>query len=176
MREGKNIRYFQEKVSTIQELKAQYYKLAKKHHPDVGGSEDIFKEISNEYEYLFDLLKAGIDFEHIYQNYKDTDFTQTNYTYQKEENKDFQEIISKIIHIPDVDVEICGYYKWVSGNTRPYRKEFRNAGFNWHSKKSMWYWKPEGIFSKSRKNTPMGDIRSKYGSIKVQTKSHTKIS
>jgi DnaJ-class molecular chaperone len=40
------------KKYTAQELKKQYHKLAKKHHPDNGGKDDNFKKISHAYNML----------------------------------------------------------------------------------------------------------------------------
>ena len=43
--------------STAEEIKISYRRLAKIHHPDKGGSEDIFKEINNSYSILSDITK-----------------------------------------------------------------------------------------------------------------------
>ena len=37
---------------TLEDLKKQYHRLAMKHHPDVGGTEQAMKEINAEYEKL----------------------------------------------------------------------------------------------------------------------------
>ena len=41
-----------DKTATISEIKAEYRKLCKIHHPDKGGDENKFKEISEAYEIL----------------------------------------------------------------------------------------------------------------------------
>ena len=41
-----------EKTASESEIKKSYRKLSKKHHPDVGGNEDKFKEIAEAYETL----------------------------------------------------------------------------------------------------------------------------
>jgi molecular chaperone DnaJ len=45
------------KTATADEIKKAYRRLARKHHPDAGGSEDKFKEISEAYEVLSDAEK-----------------------------------------------------------------------------------------------------------------------
>ena len=40
-------------IANLQDLKAQYRKLALQHHPDVGGNEETMKEINGEYDVLF---------------------------------------------------------------------------------------------------------------------------
>lgn len=42
------------KTATADEIKKAYRRLARKHHPDAGGSEDSFKEIGEAYEVLSD--------------------------------------------------------------------------------------------------------------------------
>src|SRR3989338_219593 len=44
---------------TIYEIKAQYRKLSKKYHPDRGGDEIYFKEITDAYNQLLQLLESG---------------------------------------------------------------------------------------------------------------------
>ena len=45
-------------IKTLEQLKKEYHKLVMKHHPDVGGKEELMKEINNEYEKLFDIVKT----------------------------------------------------------------------------------------------------------------------
>ena len=40
--------------SNAQEIKKSYYRLAMKHHPDKGGDQQKFKEISEAYQVLSD--------------------------------------------------------------------------------------------------------------------------
>jgi len=48
-----------EKSASESEIKKSYRKLSKKHHPDVGGNEDNFKEIAEAYETLSDTEKKS---------------------------------------------------------------------------------------------------------------------
>lgn len=48
-----------DKNASDSEIKKSYRKLSKKHHPDVGGSEDKFKEIAEAYEILSDSEKKS---------------------------------------------------------------------------------------------------------------------
>ena len=45
-------------VSSFDELKKQYRRLAMQYHPDRGGDVETMKEINNEYDMMFPVLKA----------------------------------------------------------------------------------------------------------------------
>ena len=49
--------YFNPMPETLEELKKFYRKLSLKHHPDIGGSDEIMKIINAEYTELFLLIK-----------------------------------------------------------------------------------------------------------------------
>lgn len=179
MRTQTKTRYFAN-CDTLTELKKEYYKLAKQFHPDVSGSDttEIFKQINNEYDLIFSLLKSRVDYTKDYSsdnnsdnnNNSDSDTNQqTNYTYKAETQDIFKDIISKIIHLP-ITFEICGYWLWLSGNTLQYKEIIKAAGFTWSRGKRMWYWKPFPNTRRYGKNTPMDKIRAKYGSRKIDSK------
>ena len=106
--------YF-EKVATIDELKKAYRKLAFKHHPDKGGDEATMKAVNAEYEQLFKELNiAGTTGESKYNL-----------------NDGFREMIDKIINLDGLEIEICGLWVWVSGNTREHKDALKEAGFYW---------------------------------------------
>ena len=48
-------------IEDLKSLQKAYIKLAKQHHPDVGGSDKIMKEINTERDKLKELLENGCD-------------------------------------------------------------------------------------------------------------------
>lgn len=48
-------------AKNLDELKAQYYSLARQHHPDVGGDTEIMQQINAEYSLRAKLFKAGFN-------------------------------------------------------------------------------------------------------------------
>jgi len=44
-------------VTTLEELKKEYKRLAMVYHPDLGGDTETMKVINNEYDFLFERLK-----------------------------------------------------------------------------------------------------------------------
>lgn len=143
------VKYFTN-VNTIEELKKLYKKLAMQYHPDKGGNTAIFQDINNEYDYLYKVLQSGKT--------------------QQENNNinidEFKEIINRIIFC-NFEIEIIGKWIWVSGNTKPYKDILKQLGFKWASKKVMWYWRSEENICKSRNKLSIDEIRTKYGTNKI---------
>lgn len=146
---------------TIEELKKQYRELAVKHHPDMGGKTEDMQEINNEYDVLFERLK-------------NTHSTAEGQTYTAKEEtaetpEEFKDIIEKLIHINGIEIEICGSWVWVTGDTRSHKEELKASGCRWSKNKCAWYWHAEG-YKKAHKGTyTLDQIRDTYGSQKVHT-------
>lgn len=139
------LNYFKN-VTTIEELKNTYKELAKKYHPDINpNGTEIMKEINAEYEKAFEILKT-----------------------QKDIEDDFRETIDAIINL-DINIEICGTWIWVSGDTKPVKDTLKASGLKWAKKKQMWFWRPaDQAARRTRKTMDMEHIRDKYGSTMVK--------
>ena len=151
------VMYF-DKSETIGELKQEYHRLALTHHPDKGGDVSVMQAINKEYgsrlHYLAD--NPGIDAENGYSASNEYDIGEL-----------YRDIINRIVHL-SVEIEICGKWIWVSGETYSVKDELKDAGFFWASKKKKWYWRPSEEKYKQRSTTkPMDWIRGTYGSITV---------
>ena len=149
---------FFDTITSIQNLKKKYRELAYQHHPDHGGDEDMMKRINTEYEKVLVRLQrdGGVK----------KDASGKEYGHSVDDG--FREIIVKICNLEGLEIEICGCWIWVSGNTYRFKKELKEAGFFFSGKKKMWYWRPEDAASKKRwGNMDIEDIRMKYGSIGV---------
>lgn len=66
-----------------------------------------------------------------------------------------------------LDIEVCGTWVWVSGDTKPHKDTLKSAGFMWAPKKAMWYFRPSEHKSFNRSPWSMGDIRATHGSSQV---------
>jgi curved DNA-binding protein CbpA len=145
--------------NTIEELKQQYRKLAKLHHPDNGGNAETMKRINAEYDELFKILQRQ------YNANAKADKQNT------ERPEEFRELIEKLIKLDGVIIEICGSWVWLSGNTYKHRDIIKELGFLWSKGKKMWYL---GEFSnKKRGSMPMEQIRNRYGSKKYKGEGET---
>lgn len=137
-------------VTTIEELKKQYRKLAKQYHPDITGDNEPMKVINNEYEFLFSKLSNS----------------NTNNTSHVDDG--FRDIIDQLIQF-NIDIEICGSWIWLSGNTYSIKEQLKTLGFSWAAQKKQWYWKPADYIRKGKKSMSMDWIRDHYGSEKIET-------
>lgn len=145
---------------TAEELKKAYRKLAMKYHPDMGGTDAEMQEINNEYEQLFARLKD------VHKNVKGETYTAKEAT--AETPAEFIEIISKIINLQGVDIEICGSWIWLHGNTKEYKDIFKALKFRWSANKKSWYWHADGYKRRSRGKYTMDEIRDMWGSAKIK--------
>jgi DnaJ-class molecular chaperone len=140
-------------INTLDELKAEYRRLAMKHHPDRGGDDATMKAINNEHDELFEILKMQ-------HNNAADEYHQTTETAEE-----FREIITALLNIGDIVVELCGSWLWISGNTKEHKDELKALSCRWSDNKKMWYWRhPEDGRAYRKSKTSMSDIRTKYGS------------
>jgi DnaJ-class molecular chaperone len=151
----KTYKHFTPTPETLEELKAMYRKLAMAHHPDRGGDADTMKVINNEYDELFPMLK---DVHKTKDGEKYTAKTATAETADQ-----FKDLISQLMKMDDIIIEIIGCFVWLTGNTKPYKETLKELKFQWHSKKTAWYLKPEDYRKRSRKDYDLDEIRAMYG-------------
>ncbi len=153
-----NILEISNETITLTDVKTAYRKASKKYHPDFNPAGTAMMQTVNEaYEVLSKL----------------------SFPFEKNENDSFSnygsilnDALNKIIQCPEIQIEVCGSWVWVSGNTKPYKDTFKEAGFKFSGKKKMWYFRPEGKKARFFKgDTSIDEIRAKYGSERVRTRS-----
>lgn len=145
-------------VLTLEELKKLYRALAMKNHPDVGGDVEIMKAINNEYKKAFNAIKNAHN------------ATATKETTINETPEEFRDVLQQLIHLVEIDIEICGSWIWISGSTFIYRDQLKAACCKWASKKQMWYWHSESdAMPHNKKTLSIEGIRTKYGSEKIKS-------
>ena len=145
--------------NTVEELKREFRRLAFIHHPDKGGSVQMMQALNAEFSSMLSYLTNRAS------------QSDVNYDAQEEVNigERYREVIEKIIRLPNIEIEVCGSWIWVGGNTRPVSENLKAAGLWWASKKGKWYWRPpEHRKYKRRHPMPMSWIRRVYGSVSIQ--------
>lgn len=109
-----------ENIQGINEAKTVFKKLAKKLHPDIGGSNEEFKLLNKIYN---DILENKIYFSN-----------------ESKFDIELEKIISQILHYEDITIEVVGSQIWLSGNTKAIKERLKELNFKWASKKKMWYY------------------------------------
>jgi len=133
----------EEKKEAKKALRKEYKEQAAKLHPDHGGSEEEMAKLNQEYQ----TKEALIDLD-----------------------AELREAVEKILNLPGINIEICGSWVWVSGDTRAVFSEIKAAGYRWARKKKMWYYrKAEDAHYYRGKGATMAHIREKYGSEELKS-------
>lgn len=144
-----------ENVENLEQLKKAYKKAALKAHPDMGGSNEAMKQVNAEYTRVFEILKNQ-------QNKKAE--TGTGHT-TTETPEEFQAIVNILLSLEGLEVELCGSWLWIAGETYTHKAELKKAGCRWSRSKQKWYWRhAEDNCYWSRGKSSMEDIRNTYGS------------
>ncbi|MBF7071496.1 hypothetical protein [Aliarcobacter butzleri] len=141
-------------IEGINEAKKIYKQLARKLHPDVGGSDELFKMLNSIYT---NILENGIYFSNEFKF-----------------DLEIEKIISQILHYENILIEVVGSWVWVSGDTREIKEKLKELNFKWASKKKLWFYGE--MKGRNPNEKSMEDIKSKYGFEIVKTKEKGKIS
>ena len=140
-------------VTGINEAKKVYKTLAKKLHPDVGGSEEEFKLLNAIYN---DFIENKIYFSNDFKI-----------------DLDLEKIISQILHFENITIELVGSWIWLSGDTKEIKDKLKELGFKWASKKKMWFYGE--MKGKSHGEKSIDEIKDKYGSKTFKKKENEKL-
>ncbi|RXJ82164.1 hypothetical protein [Arcobacter sp. F2176] len=134
------------RIENLEQLKKTYKTLAKKLHPDVGGTDEEFKILNSVYNELLE---------------KDIFFSQ-------EFNLELEKIVTQILRFENIEINIIGSWIWVSGDTKDIKDELKKLNFKWARVKKMWYY---GERKKGYgKEMDLEDIKNKYGCTTMQGK------
>ena len=142
----------------LDELKKAYKAAAMQNHPDKGGDTATMQAINAEYSARFEVLKRS-------QNEQAAEDTTGKTHATTESAGDFIAIIAALLKLDGLEIELCGRWLWIGGNTREHKEALKAAGCRWSSTKKLWSWHFAEEGMKWHKGTKtMAEIRSKYGS------------
>ncbi|MEY8215542.1 MAG: J domain-containing protein [Colwellia sp.] len=138
-------------------VKKAYRQACSKFHPDKNpAGEEMMKLVNEAYE----TLKSHTgNVENGSDNYDESLF----------------EALNAIINLTGLDIEICGAWVWVSGNTIEHKEEIKAAGFKWAKVKKMWFFRPANYKSLGRGKWDMKKIRGQHGTQSVRNKRPKKL-
>ena len=136
----------EDKKEAKKALRKEYAKAAAEVHPDHGGSEEKMAALNEEYKTKEALLNL---------------------------DDELREAVEAILSLPGINIEVCGSWIWVSGDTRNVKDQIKEAGYRWARKKQMWYFRKEDdaqpYHGRKGKYKDMGYIRDKYGSEELKS-------
>jgi len=154
-------------IKDIDQLKKQYFKLAKIYHPDKGGTTVQFQELGKEYDKLLKAILRG-----------------SNLTAEQQQNEieiddAIKIIIDNIIGIDGLDIELIGKWLWVGSSlfqfTTPTYNLLKSVGLSYIKKGGKPFMVYKGVESKSRGKMSKEDIEKKYGVHKFEAGKGKKI-
>ncbi len=144
-------------------LKQAFRRKAKEYHPDLNpGNEkeaaEVMKTINAAYDLLTECLGQWFDFS------KGAEYTGPGL------DEKIMEILKSIKHIPGIEIEVCGTWIWITGDTKPVKDSLKEKSFKFAAKKKSWYWRPAGYRRRGKgKAWDMDKIRTRYGSTAYQS-------
>lgn len=135
---------------TPETVKDAYRRQAQRFHPDKNPAGlEMMQAVNTAYEALKDF--AG-----------DVDQEPSQYA------DELNDALNVAVACAGLDIEVCGAWIWVTGNTREHKDTLKAAGYRWAPKKKSWYFRPDD-WKGGRGNADMDDIRAKYGSTVVKS-------
>lgn len=84
--------------------------------------------------------------------------------------EELNNILNQLFSLDGLEIEICGNWVWIGGNTKPHSKALGKNGLGcfWAKKKKMWYYRPADYKSRGgRGSWDMDTIRGVHGSEKA---------
>lgn len=151
---------------TIEELKKAFKKACMSCHPDKGGTAAEFKAMQQAHDQRAAELAEAEGAQQWKRNQK-KDGTYKTAEEILHEQQEFAEIFAKLMPLKGLEIEICGNWLWIGGNTKENKETLKAAGCKWANKKKLWYWHAGEWVKKVRRTLTMDQIRDLHGSEKV---------
>lgn len=144
-----------EGLRTLAEIKAEYKKLVKVHHPDVGGDTATMQEINAQYAEAVEWIARHGE-------------GRDRQDAAAEVPEEYAAAVAAVVNLGGVTVELVGSWIWVTGNTYIYKDAIKAAGYRWASKKRAWYWHPADAGCHRGGKKSLAEIREKYGCERIR--------
>lgn len=136
-------------------IKTAYRKACLKYHPDRNPAGlEMMKAVNVAYRFLLDVVYNG-----------------SERPIDEQVNSDFGDMlndaINAVIGLDGINIEVCGAWVWLTGDTRQHKDAIKATGYWWACKKSAWYFRPPDHKSRNKGDWDLEKIRDTYGSTSV---------
>ena len=147
-------------INDVQELRLRYRELLKKYHPDNGGDVATMQEINAEYDRISSEMSHS---RHMGKSSGDEE-ERTDH----EADIAFRHVMEAIIGF-DIQIEIIGTWIWCF-KCYAVKDALSQLGFKYAPRKKAWTWHYGEYRRYHRGETPLDEIREKYGSRTVRSR------
>jgi len=148
--------------STVEQVKAEFRKLAMENHPDRGGDTAVMQEINAQYQRALKRCDG--------QKSTGSDGAEHTYRYDEAVEREVAEALAKILRVKmHADVAVIGTWIWIVGETKPVKEELKALGCIWHNKRVAWYWRPADAKAYKRSRGGLEHLAAQYGAKVFRT-------
>lgn len=152
---------------TAEQVKIEYRRLCKLWHPDLGKPEEVEQRTAKMQEINAAYAQASAKFrqEEMREKARRAGKPEPNaqdYADAAAVDERIRQAIEQIITLEGLEIEICGLWVWVGGDTKPHREALKAAGYRWSPNKTKWHF--AGVPAGGYRNFTMDEIRERYGS------------
>jgi hypothetical protein len=157
-----NYQYFTPTPTSAEEAKSLYRKLAREHHPDMGGTVEAMQAINAEYAQLLTELEHGSQRTRQAKAHDEGKKTAADYHDLDKVIETLRVKIEFALNLEGVNVELCGLWVWLTGETKVNKEAIKAEGFRWAREKEAWFF--AGVPSFNREKRTLDEIRNMHGS------------
>ena len=156
-------KYFKD-CQSLEEAKSLYKKLALQHHPDHGGDTRTMQEINAEWASYQANYAHSSESARQREAHAQGKKTAADYHNLDEVAEVLRVKLEALLNIsPELTVEICCLWIWVTGETRKHREAIKAIeGMRYAPEKQAWYFAAIPSFNRTRRT--MDEIRNMHGS------------
>jgi DnaJ domain len=164
---------FFDNCATAEDVKNEYRRLCKQWHPDLGPQAEAIERTKIMQEINAAYARASAMFRQDEMREKartrgQPEPTQKDYTDAAAVDECIRAAIEKIITLNGLEIEICGLWVWVGGETKKHKDELKAAEYKWAPKKAKWYF--AGVPAGGFRSFNMDEIRTRYGSQRIMSR------
>ena len=147
--------------NTVEAVKAEYRRLAKLHHPDIGGDTETMQELNAQYHRALERMDG--------QRNHDDQGREHTYTYNRDREQEIMDKLGELLAVlpGGVEIALIGLWLWIIGTEKEDKDtqgKLKEAGCRWHSKRKCWYWRPASMKHYGRQNKGgLASMAMKYG-------------